>query len=606
MATSLMTSVASSVATLLAPRTLAAGLGLWAICVLCALGGAAAQEAPQPAAPFEHREFDAALEAPYSAAPARRQSQARAFTLHFSYPAALREQAVTWRLELLGPTGRLVQRWFGVERLFDRPVALSIPWGGRSSRAMLPDGIYQLRLRAAADDSDAAAPAWSTPRIARAPVDPGLNAAARTLATASGAIEQRWDIAVGQLPARRMPAFHPLPSRATGFAGAAPAPADLPYTVYYGNLHSQTKHSDGGGALASCNGAQDPQSGAFGPADAYAFARGRGLDILLTSEHNHMYDGSDGTNADADPAQAKALYRAGLAQAAAFNAAHADFLAMYGQEWGVISNGGHLNIFNSEELLGWEFNGRHELLADTLTPKNAYASLYTLMRQRGWIGQFNHPALSGQFRVGDIAFGYSADGDQAIALCEVMNSSAFSANITETEARRSNYELACNKALEAGYHVAFSSNQDNHCANWGASYTNRTGVLIPTGVPLSQASVLDAIRARRVFATMDKHAQLVLTANGHLMGERFANSGPLRLRVQYANTDGRGVAAIALYHGVPGRNGEVTQVSHEAEATITPADGEHFYYVKLTQDDGKLVWSAPLWVSQGAPPAYPR
>ena len=600
------TLMTTSVATLLAAKTLAGGLGIVGI---FALGGALAQEVTQePAqgpAPFEHREFDAALEAPYSAAPAGRRSQARTFTLHFSYPAALREQAVTWRLELLSPSGRLVQRWFGVERLFAHPVTLQIPWGGRGSHTTLPDGIYQLRLHAVAGDSDADAPAWSAPRTARTPLDPGLGGAERTLAKLSGSIEQRWDIAVGQVPARRMPAFRPLPNRSTGFAAAAPAPADLPYTVYYANLHSQTRHSDGGGALASCVGAQAPQSGAFGPADAYAFARGRGLDILLTSEHNHMYDGSDGTNADADPAQAKALYRAGLAEAAAFNAAHPDFLAIYGQEWGVINNGGHLNILNSPELLGWEFNGRHELLADTLTPKNDYASLYTQMRQHGWIGQFNHPALSGQFRAGGVAFGYSPDGDEAMALCEVMNSSAFSTNITETEPRRSNYELACNKALEAGYHVAFSSNQDNHCANWGASYTNRTGVLIPTGVPLSQASVLDAIRARRVFATMDKNTQLVLTANGHIMGERFPNSGALHLRVAYANANGRGVAAVAVYHGVPGRNGQVAQVANQAETTITPTDGEHFYYARLTQDDGKVVWSAPLWVSQRTPAGQP-
>jgi hypothetical protein len=85
--------------------------------------------------------------------------------------------------------------------------------------------------------------------------------------------------------------------------------------------------------------------------------------------------------------------------------------------------------------------------------------------------------------------------------------------------------MACNKLLEAGYHVAFSSNQDNHCANWGASYTNRTGILVPAGAPLTTDSFVEALKARRVFATMDKGSQLVLTANGHLMGERFANTG---------------------------------------------------------------------------------
>jgi hypothetical protein len=222
------------------------------------------------------------------------------------------------------------------------------------------------------------------------------------------------------------------------------------------------------------------------------------------------------------------------------------------------------------------------------------------MRQRGWVGQFNHPARSGQFIVNGVPLGYTEDGDQAMALCEVVNSNAFSTNTSETETRRSNYEFACNRALEAGYHVAFSSNQDNHCANWGASYTNRTGVVIPAGVALSPASFLDALRARRVFATMDKGSQLVLTANGRIMGERFANSGSLSLVAYFSSAAGKAVASVVMFEGVPGRNGTVSVLAQTASTTFTPAPGEHFYYARLTQDDGNMLWSAPVWVSQSA------
>ena len=238
------------------------------------------------------------------------------------------------------------------------------------------------------------------------------------------------------------------------------------------------------------------------------------------------------------------------------------------------------------------------LLADTATARSDYAALYTLMKERGWIGQFNHPSTGGQFMVNGVALGYTADGDAAMALCEVLNTSAFSTNDQERETRRSNFEQACNKALEAGYHVAFSSNQDNHCANWGASYTNRTAVLVPNGVPLTRDSFVAALRARRVFATMDKHAQLVFTANGHVMGERFDNRGPLTLTTHYASDAGKRVASVAVMEGVPGRNGTVTQVAGSAEITITPAPGQHFYYVKVTQEDGNVLWSAPVWVNQ--------
>lgn len=547
------------------------------------------------ASELDHREFEATLHVPYQGAAA---TSARTFTLEFEYPYAPKAQDVSWKLELVSPAGQVVKQWTGVQRLVKKAVEVKVRWAGRSDGAAMPDGTYQVRMQAVANEAPASGSS-----------DNSLIAIEQALAAAPDAvIAQAWDLQIGSPAKPAMPAFNALPtSKPAAKAGSgmattmsAPAPASLPYTVYFANLHSQTNHSDGGGELSNCSGSQVPLAAPYGPADAFAYAKGRGLDILMASEHNHMYDGSSGTNTSASPANAKALYQAGLSAAASFNAANPNFLAVYGMEWGVINNGGHLNILNSPELLAWEYNSSGQLLGDTLTDKTDYAGLYALMRQRGWIGQFNHPATSGQFLVNGVPLGYTADGDQAMVLCEVLNTSAFSTNTTETETGRSSYESACNKALESGFHIAFSTNQDNHCANWGASYTNRTGILIPNGTPLSQASFVAALKARRVFASMDKNSQLVLTANGRLMGERFTNSGPLNLVANFANTAGQSAATVSIVEGVPGRNGTPTQLSTSANTTITPAVGEHYYYAKVTQSDGKILWSAPVWVTQTA------
>ncbi|AYM77312.1 phosphotransferase [Janthinobacterium agaricidamnosum] len=536
---------------------------------------AAAQDgSPEPR---EHSELDATVFAPFHAARGERVTQARTFVVHLTYPDEGRAHAVRWTLTLSGPgpQGAVLRRWSGTEQVGAGGKRVNLPWDGRADadarerRMLAPDGLYELRLLAVVDAG--------TPHEAQ--------------------VEQQWQIAVqrGASTAPRVPAFQ------AGLQQLSRLDEEPGYRIVYANLHSQTRHSDGGAALDACHGAQEPQTAPFGPIDAYKYAQDHGLDALLTSEHNHMYDGSDGTNPAATPAEAKALYQTGLAEAAAYTNAHPGFLALYGMEWGVINKGGHLNIFNSEQLLGWERNARGELLADLETPKSDYAALYALMRERGWIGQFNHPAYAGQFLVDSQPLGYTPDGDAAMVLCEVMNTSAFSTNDQETETRRSNYEAACNRALAAGYHVAFSSNQDNHCANWGASYGNRTAVLVASpaaGMPVSRDSFLDALRARRVFATMDKHAQLLFTANGKLMGERFDNHGPLQLSTHFSNSAGRQAAAVAIFHGVPGGNGSVTQLSDQAELTVTPAPGPHVYYARLTQDDGNIVWSAPVWVNQ--------
>ena len=557
--------------------------------VLFAWSTSATGQAPPAASaeqsePKEHSELDATVQAPFRAAPAERGTQARTFVVRLAYPDAGRVHAVRWTLTLSGPgpQGAVLRRWSGTEQVGASERSVRLAWDGRADadarerRARVPDGLYQLRLLAVADAG--------TPLEAQ--------------------VEQQWQIQVrrGRGVPLQVPAFQAGLQQLPSLGGQAD------YRIVYANLHSQTRHSDGGAPLDACHGAQEPQTAPFGPIDAYKYAQDHGLDALLTSEHNHMYDGSDGTNSAAVPAEAKALYQTGLAEAAAYSAAHPGFLALYGLEWGVINKGGHLNIFNSEPLLGWERNAQGELLADVETPKSDYAALYALMRERGWLGQFNHPAFAGQFLVHGQPLGYTPDGDAAMVLCEVMNTSAFSTNDEETETRRSNYEAACNRALAAGYHVAFSSNQDNHCANWGAAYGNRTAVLVAgqqagagaTGTPpfLTRDSFLEALRARRVFATMDKHAQLLFTANGKLMGERFDNHGPLQLSTHFSNSAGRQAAAIAIFHGVPGANGSVTPIADQAEVTVTPAPGPHFYYARLTQDDGNLVWSAPIWVNQ--------
>ncbi|MFC5512427.1 CehA/McbA family metallohydrolase [Massilia jejuensis] len=537
----------------------------FAVVLLCGGAGGAL------AAIDEHSEFEATLHAPYRA-PEPAKGEARTFTLAFDYPNARQAQVVDWQLELIAPRGIVVRRWQGSTPLGPAAASVGVPWSGRAA-GKLAAGLYGVRLRAASRDAASSAPSLDVH-------------------------EQTWQIQVGLVPTPALPRFAPLPVGRLATPGALPAPAALPFTVYLGNLHSQTNHSDGGAELGNCKGAQEPLTGRYGPDAAFAYARGHGLDILVASEHNHMYDGSDGTRPDTAPSVPKALYRQGLDAAAGFNAAHPDFLAVYGMEWGVIDKGGHVNIFNSEQLLGWEKNARGELLADIATPRSDYAALYTLMRERGWVGQFNHPATSGQFAVNGTALGYTADGDEAMALCEVVNSTAFSTNDREGETRRSNFEAACNKVLEAGFHVAFSTNQDNHCANWGTAYTNRTGVLVPAGTPLNRASFIEALKARRVFATMDKGSQLVLTANGRMMGERFANKGALTLVANFASTAGKAVASVAIMEGVPGRGGIVTQLSDKASVRFTPAVGAHFYYAKVTQSDGNILWSAPVWVTQ--------
>ncbi len=554
-----------------------AGLLAWA----CSSAGAVELAHP------DHAEFDATLEAAYHARDGR-----WPIALNFDYPFARSATAAAWTLEAAAADGRVVRRWSGITALDQQHARVELEWDGRDAGgARVMSGYYALTLRAVPTvESDTR-------------MELEQHIADAFVAFAEEAHVQTLDVVVGDVaPARLVPTAPLGVGARAATEKSAPAGGGLPYTIYYGNLHSQTDHSDGGTPLASCNGAENPQAGIYGPADAYAMMQNQaGGDFLLTSEHNHMFDGSTGTNTSANPTTAINLFHSGLQAASSYRSAHPAFLALYGLEWGVISNGGHLNLLNVDALAEWETNGSGQLIGEVNTPKSNYASLYQTMATRGWIGMFNHPATSGQFQIGGTSLAYDATGDQVMVLAEVLNSSAFSTNTTQTESSRSSYVGAWNILLERGYHVAPASDQDNHCANWGLSFTNRTGVLLPSGATLTTATFYDALRARRAFATEDKAGQLVLTAGSHVMGERFANSGALTLTANYASTNGQAAQRVQYFQGVPGRNGTVTQLAEGSGSyTFTPASGEHFYYVLVTQANGLRLWSAPLWVSQGS------
>ena len=547
-------------------------LSLWFL--LCALCSTVAAALP------DHHELEASLLA-------RPATESISLQIDARFPGAPSGTLTYWSLRISAPDGAVVHERSGELLLAaERRAQVLQNW----RHTDLPPGFYHVELQATAIEP------WLQGRIAGASVDARV---VRALNFApNGVVVQGWDVPIGAIEAPVMPEFAGLP-RAD--QRAIDPPEGLPYRIYLSNLHSQTNHSDGGGNVATCTSSQGAQSGEFGPDAAFAYAMANGLDALATTEHNHYFDGSSGTNSSATPTAAIGLYQSGLQTALAHNLAHPQFLALYGMEWGVISSGGHLNIFGVDALFGWEFNSANQLLAEVFTTKSDYAALYPLLRQNNLVGQFNHPATSGQFVIDGTALAWHADGDEVMALAEILNTSAFSNDTTETETSRSSYEGAFNRLLERGFHVAPSTNQDNHCANWGMSYTNRTGVLLPAGATLNSANFLDALRARRVYATMDRSSQLVFLGNDQIMGSRLRNEGPLNLRVLFASSGGHTVTRVQIQEGVPGRNGTVSTLVETPTHSFTPTLGAHFYYAKVTQEDGDLLWSAPIWVEQLEP-----
>ena len=99
------------------------------------------------ASEVDHREFEATLHVPYKGAA---QNEARTFTLEFEYPYVATAQDISWRVELVAPSGQVVQRWSGVQRLFKKSVTVDVRWAGRADTISTPDGTYLVLMQAVA------------------------------------------------------------------------------------------------------------------------------------------------------------------------------------------------------------------------------------------------------------------------------------------------------------------------------------------------------------------------------------------------------------------------------------------------------------------------
>lgn len=369
----------------------------------------------------------------------------------------------------------------------------------------------------------------------------------------------------------------PNTSDVSNDASTSPAPGtrlnpNLGYTAYYGNLHSHTSLSDG----------------VQTPAQAYDFARFTAptpLDFLAVTEHNHSGAGMSLPN-----------YAVGAAEAATRNV-DGQFVAIYGQEWGIIASGGHANLFEAPVLFGWEPGNYNQFVAE-----GDYTGLYTAFRANPPalyppVVEWCHPSGS-DFN----SYALTADSKAVVSLMAMVSGPAFSTSTTESDVGSSTgNEVLFNDALRKGHRVSPTADQDNHNATWGASTQGRTAVLA-SGRTKSQ--ILQAMAARRAYATQDHNLDIQFSADGHAMGEAWTSGSGIRIAMHVSDPDvGSGVSQIDLLRGVTGVSSAVVVASNVnsrdfawRELQTFPAGTEVHYYLRIRTLDNLTAWTGPVYV----------
>ena len=336
------------------------------------------------------------------------------------------------------------------------------------------------------------------------------------------------------------------------------------YNLYFGQLHSHTSYSDGAG---TCE-------------EAYRHASNvDNLDYLAVTDHSNSFDNADSANI-LDGSMSEE-WKEGHQLADKYTTD--DFVSLFGYEmtW---SNGlGHVNTFNTD---GFQSRTQSAYTNYSTALQNYYTALKT---DTDSITQFNHPGTTfGDFS--DFSY-YDEDLDDLITMIEVGNGEG----AIGSSGYFPSYEYY-QRALDKGWHVAPTNNQDNHKGLWGDANTARSVVMADS---LTRENIYDAMRNYRVYATEDNDLSIYYTLNGYEMGSILSDVGDkVTLKAELSDTTDASIGKVQVI-----TNGGLVldekTVSANKETIEFEIDNNYsYYYLKITETDGDIAVTAPVWVGE--------
>ena len=347
------------------------------------------------------------------------------------------------------------------------------------------------------------------------------------------------------------------------------------YRLYFGQLHSHTNISDGAGTVE----------------EAFTHASNvDNLDFLAVTDHSNSFDNESDASVDlgADLLSSETSSEWVQGHKAAKDATKDDFVGIYGFEMTWSDGFGHINTFNTP---GFESRSNSEF-GNKSGSTEGYQNYYKKLVEVGSsLSQFNHPGTTfGDFQ--DFAF-YDPQVDQRITLIEVGNGEG----AIGSSGYFPSYEYYT-RALDKGWHVAPTNNQDNHKGNWGDSNTARSVVLASD---LSEEAIYDAIRNYRVYATEDNDLSILYSLNGNAMGSILSEQeNGVTLTAQI--TDPTDTADMKVEVIVNGGLVLDSQTLTDGKGTVTftfDSNDYSYYYLRITQADQNIAVTAPVWTGEG-------
>ena len=356
--------------------------------------------------------------------------------------------------------------------------------------------------------------------------------------------------------------------------------------LYFGQLHSHTQYSDGSGTL---------ESALKYVADLPASAN---VDFVAFTDHSNYFDKTGEVNPE------EALYDMSKATAysqdrwasyknavEAFNTEKAgSMVAIAGFEMTWSGGPGHINTFNTPGIVSRNNKTLNNKTDDA--GMKAYYALLSKPEGASSISQFNHPGTTfGTFK--DFAY-WDAVIDSRMYLVEVGNG--------EGQIGAGGYYPSYSeyiKALDKGWHLAPTNNQDNHKGRWGNANDARDVILTDD---FSEQGIYQAMRDMRIYATEDKNLEIGYTVNGMPLGS-IITEVPEKLNFAISfydpdSTDSIKKVELVVNSGKVAYKWDSAAELANGSVSVELAPEYSYYFVRITQGDGDIAVTAPVWVGE--------
>ncbi|MBQ7145012.1 MAG: CehA/McbA family metallohydrolase [Oscillospiraceae bacterium] len=356
--------------------------------------------------------------------------------------------------------------------------------------------------------------------------------------------------------------------------------------LYFGQLHAHTaEYSDGAGTLADAlNYIQNlPESA--------------NVQFVAFTDHSNYFDSSSSANPEG------ALYDMSLASAESqakwnsynvatdeFNESQTDVVAITGFEMTWSGGPGHINTFRTPGIVSRNNSTLNNKTADA--GMKAYYALLSQAEGANSVSQFNHPGKTfGNFS--DFNY-WDPVIDSRMYLVEVGNG--------EGQIGAGGYYPSYEQytmALDKGWHVAPTNNQDNHKGKWGNANDARDVILTDD---FSEDGLLNAIQLLRVYATEDKNLEIYYNVNSLPLGSQITEvPETLEFNVQVSDPDSADTITkveLIVNSGKTAYTWDDPAELATGTLTATLAPDYSYYYVRVTEGDKDLAVTAPVWVGE--------